>query len=260
MSMRETPVDLAMVQNLSMVQACEERIINAWPAPSTLIIADYAVRFANGYSGRANSASPLRPNAALSTDEIGLVEQLYVEAGLPPCFRITPLMAEETAQQIRQRGYRMKDETIGMIAPLEGLVVPHDPALEIAPAATPQWISAICTHQVAEKRHEGNLRLIVGNVRLPAAFATIREGGASAAMGMGVAERGMAEIGAIMVDATQRGKGHGRRLVQGLMGWAAAQGCHSACLQVESGNAVAIRLYASLGFGPLYGYQTWIRD
>ncbi len=254
MNLRETPVDLAMVQ------ACEERIINAWPAPSTLIIGDYAVRFANGYSGRANSASPLRPDAALTQGEIELVERLYLEAGLPPCFRITPLMAEGTARQIRQRGYRMKDETIGMIAPLGGQVVPHDRALEITPAATAEWIRAICAHQVAEKRHEGNLRLIVANIRLPAAFATIMEHGASAAMGMSVAERGMAEIGAIMVDGTLRGKGHGRRLVQGLMGWAAAQGCHSAYLQVESGNAIAIRLYTSLGFVRLYEYQTWIRD
>ncbi len=49
-----------------LVAACERRIVNAWPAPTTLIIGDWVVRMANGYSGRANSASPLSAGADLS--------------------------------------------------------------------------------------------------------------------------------------------------------------------------------------------------
>ena len=44
------------------------------------------------------------------------------------------------------------------------------------------------------------------------------------------------------------------------MGWAAAMDCHSAYLQVEQSNAVAINLYGSLGFRELYQYETRIVD
>ena len=72
--------------------------------------------------------------------------------------------------------------------------------------------------------------------------------------------RGMAEIGLICVHPAHRGHGYGRSIVRGLMGWAGAMGCRDAYLQVEQGNAVAINLYAGLGFRPLYEYETRIRD
>ena len=70
----------------------------------------------------------------------------------------------------------------------------------------------------------------------------------------------MAEIGLICVHPGHRGHGYGRKIVQGLMGWAATKECHSAYLQVEQSNAVAINLYGSLGFRQLYAYETRILD
>ena len=47
--------------DIGLVLECERRIVNAWPSPATLLIGDWVVRFASGYSGRANSATPLKP-------------------------------------------------------------------------------------------------------------------------------------------------------------------------------------------------------
>jgi ribosomal protein S18 acetylase RimI-like enzyme len=77
---------------------------------------------------------------------------------------------------------------------------------------------------------------------------------------MSVAERGMAEMGSIVVDADHRGQGLGRNIVKGLMGWARAMACSSAYLQVEQGNAAAIGLYEKLGFRQLYAYETRILE
>jgi ribosomal protein S18 acetylase RimI-like enzyme len=252
-------LELPDYPDLALIAACEERIVNAWPAPSTLMVEGWVVRFANGYSGRANSASPLKPGATLSGDALALIEQLYVEAGLPPCIRLTPLTANGLARRLAARGYRLRDRAIGMVATLgDGLSLPPGPHIE--PFATPRWIEAVSALQVAGKRDPDKLAAIVGGIRMPAAFATVEMGGAPIALGMSVAERGMAEIGSIIVAETRRGSGHGRALVQGLMAWARSLGCHSAYLQVESGNVPAIRLYASLGFRPVYAYETWIRD
>jgi ribosomal protein S18 acetylase RimI-like enzyme len=246
--------------DIALVAACEERIVNAWPAPSTLMIEGWVVRFAHGYSGRANSASPLQAGATLSEGALALIERLYAEAGLPPCIRLTPLTQPGMARRLAARGYRLRDASIGMVAGLAGRAPAPVEGLTIAPSATPGWIAAVAARQSPDKSDPEKLGAIVRNIRLPAAFAALHVEGAPVALGLSVAERGMAEIGSVIVDAHARGKGHGRALIMGLMAWAQGQGCHSAYLQVEANNAVAIRLYESLGFSPAYLYQTWVRD
>jgi ribosomal protein S18 acetylase RimI-like enzyme len=252
-------MELPDYPDLALVAACEERIVNAWPAPSTLMVEGWVVRFANGYSGRANSASPLKPGATLSDAALALIEGLYAGAGLPPCIRTTPLTQPGMKRRLAARGYRVKDRAIGMASPLAS-PSPMPPGLRIEPHATRGWIEAAASRQSPEKNDPDKLAAIVGNIRMPAAFATLMQRDAPVALGMCVAERGMAEIGAVIVDAGLRGQGHGRALMQGLMSWADARCCTHAFLQVEAGNAPAIRLYESLGFRPAYGYETWVRD
>jgi N-acetylglutamate synthase len=71
--------------DLVLTRSCEERIVNCWPAVETLLIGDFVVRLANGYSSRANSASPIRDGAQLSDSEIDVIEGIYRDAGLKPC-------------------------------------------------------------------------------------------------------------------------------------------------------------------------------
>jgi ribosomal protein S18 acetylase RimI-like enzyme len=252
-------MELPDYPDLALVAACEERVVNAWPAPATLMVEGWVVRFAGGYSGRANSASALKAGATLSEEALALIEALYGQAGLPPCIRLTPLTPAGMSRRLSARGYRLRDVAIGLVAPLADISPPASP-LRIEPCATPEWIGCVSALQVEGKRDPDKLAAIVCGIRMPAAFATLAANGAPAALGIGVAERGMAEIGSIIVDPMRRGQGHGRALVQGLMGWARDRGCHAAFLQVEAGNAPAIGLYRSLGFRPAYAYQTWIRD
>ena len=80
--------------DIELVRACEERLVNVWPAVSTMLMDGWAVRFANGYSGRANSASAIIPGAAMDRDLLAEIMRLYREAGLKPCVRVTPLAAD----------------------------------------------------------------------------------------------------------------------------------------------------------------------
>ncbi len=101
---------------------------------------------------------------------------------------------------------------------------------------------------------------IVSRIRLPGSFATLHHGGAPVGFGMTVIERGMAELGAIILAPEARGRGLGRALVAGLMRFAWENGAGRAYLQVEQGNAPAIALYDSLGFVPIYTYATMVKD
>ncbi|MFN3672013.1 MAG: GNAT family N-acetyltransferase [Bosea sp. (in: a-proteobacteria)] len=246
--------------DLKLALECERRIVNAWPSPSTLLIGDWVVRFANGYSGRANAASPLTIGAELDAATLALIEELYRGDGLPPCIRLTPLVGEATRAAILARGYRVRDASFGMIAPLDTVepVVAAD--IEYTPLATEEWIAGVAARQSGAKANAAHLAAIVEKVRMPSAFAALMIAGEPVAYGMSVAERGMAEIGSIVVDPAHRGQGLGRRIVAGLMSWARAKDCHSAYLQVDQRNAVAVGLYKSMGYRELYAYETRIID
>lgn len=242
--------------DFGLIRACESRIVNAWPAPTTLVIDDWVVRFANGYSGRANSASALQADAEMDEATLALVEQLYAEAGLPPRIRFTPLVAESARRRFAERGYRIETASFGMVAELDPARHVVLPEMRVDPRATEAWIAGVCSHQTGSKRNREHLSAIVSGVRLPAAFATLMHEGRPAAYAMSVTERGMAEIGAVIVDESLRGKGLGKKLMLGLMGWAAAQGCGLAYLQVDQSNGLAFEMYRRLGFRQLYAYET----
>lgn len=244
------------LDGLTLALECERRIINAWPALSTLVVGDWVLRFANGYSGRANSATPIAQGAELDDAALDMLEELYRADGLPPAIRLTPLVAEATRAAVLARGYTVRDRSFGMIAPLADVPVSEEAELQIEARPEAEWIAGVAALQSGVKSHAGNLAAIVEKIRLPAAFATWLVEGEPVAFGMAVAERGMAEIGLICVDPVHRGRGLGRRIVAGLMGWAGAMGSHSAYLQVEQGNAIALGLYRSLGFRQLYAYET----
>jgi ribosomal protein S18 acetylase RimI-like enzyme len=246
--------------DLRLVLECERRIVNAWPSPATLLVGDWVLRFAGGYSGRANSASPLKPGAELDEATLDLIEELYRADGLPPCIRLTPLIGEATRERVLARGYRVKDASFGLVRALDDLRPEPEPDLQIEARPSREWIMGVAARQPGIKGDAAKLAAIVEAVRLPAAFATWLVAGEPVAYGMSVAERGMAEIGSIVVDPAHRGHGFGRRLVAALMGWARTMEADSAYLQVDQKNAVALGLYGSLGFRRLYAYETRVLD
>lgn len=252
--MDKTVIDTALVS------ACETRIVNAWPAPTTLVVDQWVVRFANGYSGRANSASSLREGGDMDETTLAFVEGLYRQAGLPPRIRFTPLVAESARRRFAERGYRIETASFGMVAELDPNLHPPAPGMLTTAQAEDAWIDGVCAHQTGNKRNREHLAAIVSGVRVPAAFATLLHEGRPAAYAMSVAERGMAEIGAVIVDEALRGKGLGKRMMLGLMGWAAAQGCSQAYLQVDQSNGLAFEMYKRLGFRTVYAYETRMLD
>ncbi|WP_033320973.1 GNAT family N-acetyltransferase [Streptomyces yerevanensis] len=67
----------------------------------------------------------------------------------------------------------------------------------------------------------------------------------------GLDEDGSHWIGGMLIDGAEQGKGLGRALLLTMTGWLAAQeGCWTIRLAYQPDNAVAGRLYTSLGFVP----------
>jgi GNAT superfamily N-acetyltransferase/SAM-dependent methyltransferase len=91
-----------------------------------------------------------------------------------------------------------------------------------------------------------------------AAFAAADENGRWVGIALGVvwaADRSLANLYAMWVDASVRGRGAGERLVESVAAWAAGTGAERLELCVTEGNAPASRLYERTGFVP-----TGLRD
>ncbi len=243
--------------DIDVVRATEERLVNVWPAVATLVMDGWVVRFANGYSGRANSASAIIQGARLDAQLLDHIERLYRQAGLPPQVRVTPVCDTSVEPMLSAGGYRVKDQSRIMTLDL-ARYGGHRPDARVRIERRPgdDWLRGVASHQTTDKQNVGHLSAIVGSIRVPAAFAILDINGEPAGFGMCAVDRGYAEIGSVIVAPQLRGTGVGRATVDALLAWAAREGAATAFLQVDATNAVAISLYRSQGFRDLAGYKT----
>lgn len=68
----------------------EELAMNAWPALQTLFYDGWVLRFANGYTKRANSVHPLYPATGDAVHNVAVCADMYRARGLPVVFKMTP--------------------------------------------------------------------------------------------------------------------------------------------------------------------------
>jgi N-acetylglutamate synthase len=246
------------VDGAELTHACEERIINCWPAIETLVFGDFVLRFANGYSGRANAATAIRHGADMPPDDLAELVRLYRAAGITPRIRTSPLVAPALVERLGRAGWVDEVTSIGMIMPLAGRSFARDGRVEIAEAVDDIWIEGVCQRQPPGKQDAVTFRAMMERLHVKSGFARLWHGGEPMALGLTAIDRGFVEIGSVIVDEALRGKGMGRALVESQLSWAIDNGAEQAFLQVDSRNATAIGLYRSLGYRELYRYGQYV--
>ena len=239
--------------SLDLTAALEARLVNAWPSLEVQVCDGWLLRFARGYSKRANSASPILPGASLDGALIDHIVHQFRAHNLPALFRLTGLEAPDTDERLAARGFVGFEPSVTMAASIE-VDIPIEAALAITAGATSAWVREAAAANGGARADPAVLMEIVSRLRLPAAFATLSLDEQPSAWGFGVAERGFVGLYDIVVAPDLRGLGIGRQLVLGLMAWGRSQGATQAYLQVREENDVARALYASLGFHDAYRY------
>src|SRR5918997_2407920 len=242
----------------ALVQTLETRLINAWPALETQIVDTWVVRFAKGYSKRANSASPLVAGSSLDDAVIDQIVAEFEAHRLRPTFRLTGLQAPDVEVRLAGRGFVEFEPTYGMVGLLSEVTVETqvvgDQAVRIEPKAKGRWLKEVAASYGGDKADDAILKEIVERIRLPAAFATLELDERAAAWGLGVVERGYVGLFDIVVRPDLRGLGLGRQIVCALSGWGCNLGATQAYLQVREDNEVARDLYRTIGFTDAYRY------
>lgn len=231
----------------------EERLVNAWPAFEVQTCGGWLLRFAGGYSKRANSATPLVPGAALDDALVDHIAAQFLRESIQPTFRLTGLEAPGTDELLAARGLAPIEPSLAMVRTIPDEAGP-DPHVLLDPAATLAWVRETAASYGGPKANDTLLNAIVSRIRQPAAFAALDLDGEPVAWGLGVAERGYVGLYDIVVAPDLRGIGLGRRVVMSLMAWGRSQGASRAYLQVREENTVARSLYEGLGFATAYRY------
>jgi N-acetylglutamate synthase len=243
-------------QDLELIAALEQSLLQVWPAVKTHMIDGWAVRFAGGYTGRANSASAIVPGAHIDNAFVTRIVEMYDQEKLTPQFRVSPVASSDTAKILQQRGFVSRGLAHTMIADIKPQHLAHDLRVHLSSHPDMSWCLGVTSRQEKAKRNPDALHAIVNRIQVPVQFATVVIEGEALGFGIAAIDRGWMELGSIVMDEKHRGKGLGRALVSTLLRWATEQQVEKTFLQVEVGNATALALYRSLGFDVLYDYDT----
>jgi ribosomal protein S18 acetylase RimI-like enzyme len=236
------------------VLALERAAMRAWPALETVEDAGFILRCASGYTRRANCVTALGPGGDLGA-RIAWGERELAARGLPAIFRVLSTGGLAGLDEaLAAAGYRRDDEALVMTLDLPDAAASVASAIEAVPLDP--WLDLYDRFggKAGAQRgtHRALLEAIPGERLLAAVFADRQP------VGCGLAVRdgelvGLFDLG---VETALRGRGHGGRLLDGMLRWGIERGARCAYLQVVATNP-AVRLYERAGFRE--GYRYWYR-
>jgi len=234
----------------------EELSMNAHPAIKTQVFDGWILRFANGYTNRANSVNMVYPSNIDGISKIDHCEKVYASQGLATVFKITPLSID-LDKSLEERGYKKITPTNLMIKIITEQETP-ELKTTITDTINPEWQqNYFRLNGITDEPRMVTNQIILTNIQNKTLLASIIENGTTIACGLAVIEREYVGLFDIVVDVNYRGKGLGVDICLSLMNRAIKEGAKKAYLQVVADNAPAVTLYSKIGFVDCYQY--WYR-
>jgi ribosomal protein S18 acetylase RimI-like enzyme len=254
-SQYKIPSDSMHDENLSW--RIEDACLKAWPALHETIVDGWLLRFAKGLTRRANSANPLRVARDESDALISTLETEYRKQKLPVYFRIPSIIGPTMPNGLARRGYKPEGESLVLYAGAQDTLVPTD-AVRAEAAITDrpneEWLSAIALLQEHSAQTNAVYRQIIDSIKVPAAFAALRQEGRIVSLAFGAIHDNLLCIESVVTDQACRGRGLARRMLGALIAYAQPK-MAGICLQVQADNAAGLRLYSGFGLRELYRYH-----
>ena len=239
----------------SLARRVEEASLNAWPALSQTVFDGWLLRFARGFTKRANCVVPLYPGDG----SLGLIQKVrycenqFAKERLKTIFRLTTLQNNAPLDQcLEDRGYAHLDQSAVMTGPT------RDGPVDVHLHPIDDWLAAYCELTGMPEPARSLHRLLLGAINSECAFATLAEHGQVRACALAVVDHKLVGLFDLVTHPDYRRQGYARRLVSSLMAWGHQRGARHAYLQVVAENQPAVALYRQLGFSELYQY--WYRS
>ena len=235
----------------------EELSLNAHPSLETQVYDGWILRFANGYTNRANSVNPLYSSSIDPRIKIDECEKRYFALGLPAVYKMTDGSDPSIDKILDGRGYAAVTPTYVMDMDLRDKEFSFGDCV-VTSRADREWLNSY----FAFSRYTDSVKIetagrILESVKNTIICGRVVKDGRSAACGSAVIERGYMALLNVVVNEPLRGKGYGREICESLLSEAKRLGAHTAYLQVVKDNGAAVNLYMKLGYKILYSY--WYR-
>lgn len=215
----------------------------------------WLLRFADGYTKRANSVTPLFPSQLPLAEKITFCERTYAAKRLPCIFRLPSFAAPELDDVLVQRGYIRADQTFVLhreLHPLHTFTTAH-----IQHEPLERWLTWWCRLSGAALDQYRVHAAMLQRIAAQPLFATLQINSAPVACGLGVLQDTLFGLFDVVTAPHQRNRGYGTQLIGVMLAWAVNNGAQHAYLQVVETNTVALRVYTRLGFREAYRY--WYR-
>lgn len=241
----------------SKIRLYEELSFNSHPSICTQYYDGWLLRFANGYTNRANSVNMLYPSTINLETKIKVCEEQYSSQKQPCVFKVTESSEEGLDAMLEEKGYRIVTPTTLMDMNLTGKQFASHNCV-ITRATDREWLDTYfrfenCTDVNTQTTAKQMMDMILNT----ALYCRVVENGRSVACASAIIERGYMTLVHVIVDEKYRGRGYGRQVCEGLLTEAIKLGAHTAYLQVIKNNQIAVNLYKKLGYKDVYSY--WYR-
>lgn len=245
--------------SLALIRRLEEAFFGAWPALAQIFDDGWVLRFADGYTKRANSINPTYPALDDAEVKIDRAEGWYRTRNLPPVFRVTPLAdPNDLDQRLAARGYQATNAARALYLPSLTAETPSLPAsvtLRLDAGPHDGWLEASLAMTPLDPSRAATLRRMLDGIVPVARFGWLSENGQPLAAAFVVVQGPlMSTYHAVTVPAARR-RGLMRALLGRLTAWAMEEGATAGGLFVVANNEAAGALYQRLGYEELYRYH-----
>lgn len=240
-----------------MIQRIEEASMNAWPALQTSLYDGWVVRFADGYTRRANSVNPIYGSSIDVEEKLAHCHTLFRYRGLKMVFKMTSdVFPSDLDQTLIDLHYSRQAESAVHMIDLSVAKIGETPETHDSMDFEKNWFNAFVRLNKVE-RHAAAFKAMVQSLAQPTCFSYIEHRGHIVACGMAVLEQDMVWLFDITVREDFRKRGFGTQLIHSLLRWGKNSNADRGYLQVMQENKPALSLYKKIGFKELYKY--WYR-
>src|SRR5262245_32766569 len=207
-----------ITSDYQLAKRIEEASLNAWPALQQMVYDGWLLRFAGGYTRRANSVNGLYLGVLDPREKITYCEQVYQKKGLTPTFRVTPFLDPPLSEEIlEEAGYQKAGQTSVQVLGLTGLPLQTTSSAQHWAAPVEAWVEAYTHMNRVAPSHYPTLKAILGNILSETCFMSLVDGTETVACGLGVLEAPYIGLFDIVTHPARRGQGLGTKLIHNIL-------------------------------------------
>jgi len=228
----------------------EEACLNGWPALREVVFDGWLIRLADGHTRRTNSVNLLAAGVQPLDRKIRYCESIYAAHGQPTIFCIPSTADPALSRALDERGYGPPEDESCVLA-MDFAQTPPQAADAVLEEGFPgeAWLETLARLHRQDEAAQRIHRRILGNLVVPAVFATVAIDGILRALAYGAVHDGLVCVNSVVTDPAFRRQGLGRQAVSAVLAWAQeCCGATGACLAVVENNDPARALYRRLGF------------